>query len=46
MYLYAKLYAGKAPNKAISCLDHYLSTLTATTKKLKIFVIIEPIYSA
>ena len=37
MYLYAEHYAGKGPNEVISCLDHYLSTLPATTKNLKIF---------
>ena len=37
MYLYAEHYAGKGSNEVISCLDHYLSTLPATTKNLKIF---------
>ena len=33
MYLYAEHYAGKGPNEVISRLDHYLSTLPATTKR-------------
>ena len=37
MYLHAEHYAGKGPNEVISCLDHFLSTLPATTKNLKIF---------
>ena len=36
MYLYAEHYPGKGPNEVISCLDHYLSTLPATTKNFKI----------
>ena len=37
MFLYAEHYAGKGPNEVISCLDHYISTLPPTTKKVKIF---------
>ena len=38
MFLYAEHYAGKGPKEVISCLDHYISTLPPTIKKLKIFV--------
>ena len=37
MHLYVEHHAGKGPNEVISCLDHYLFTLPATTKNLKIF---------
>ena len=37
MFLYAEYYAGKGPNKVISCLDHCISSLPPTIKKLKIF---------
>ena len=33
MYLYVEHYAGNGPNEMISCLDHYLSTLTSNNKK-------------
>lgn len=37
MYLHAEHYAGKGPNDVISCLQHYMTTLPQTTKKMVIF---------
>ena len=37
MFLDAEHYAGKRPNEVISCLDHSISTLPPTIKKLKMF---------
>ena len=38
MYLYTEHFAAKGPNEVISCLDHYISGLSATIRKLVLFM--------